>query len=157
MKRILLAFALVVLMAAQGWAAWTLTPSSVSKSGHYYLWKVVCTSDGSSLTATDLVSLMPASLKNIAQGASLMVMKVSPGTGTVAPDNTINVTLSDAQGTALFAGTGYSYTADTTGISLSSNFNQYPTIFDVFYLTINDIGASGDQVTLYFFCWLEDK
>lgn len=157
MKRILLAFALVVLMAAQGWAAWTLTPSSVSKSGHYYLWKIVCTSDGSSLPATDLVSLMPASLKNIAQGSSLMVMKVSPGAGTVSPDTTINVTLSDAQGTAVFTGTGYSYTADTTGISLSNDFNQYPTIFDVFYLTMNDIGALGDQVTLYFFCWVEDK
>jgi len=157
MKRILLAFALIMLMAVQSWATWTLTPSSASKSGHYYLWKVVCTSDGSSLAATDIVPLLPASVKNIVQGSSMMVMKVSPGVGTVAPDATINVTLSDAQGTAVFSGTGYSYTADTTGISLADSFKQYPTIFDVFYLTINDIGAAGDQVTLYFFCWLEDK
>ena len=84
-----------------------------------------------------------------------MVMTVSPGTGSVAPDTTINITLSNAQGIAVFVHTGYSNTADTTGISLSEDFNQYPTVFGLFYLTLNDIGASGDQVTLYFDCWIE--
>lgn len=157
MKKILLAICAVVLMAAQAFGAWTLAPSPVAKAGHYFTWKVVCTSDGSSLAATDIVRLMPPNLRNIVQGASLMVLTVSPGTGTVAPSATINVTLSNDQAIAIFAKTGYSNTADTTGISLAEDFNQYPTIFNALYLTMNDIGDAGDQVTLYFFCWLEDK
>jgi hypothetical protein len=136
-------------------AAWTLTPSSVSRAGHYMLWKVVCTSNGSALTATDLVALMPEQLKRQAQGSTQMVMKVSPGTVAVAPDTTIDVTLSDAQGTAIFVHTGYSNTADTTGISLAEDYGAYPTIYGAFYLTLNDIGTAGDQVTLYFEAWIE--
>jgi hypothetical protein len=67
------------------------------------------------------------------------------------------VTFSDAQGTAIFIHAAYSNTADTTGISLAEDFNQYPTAHDKFYLTLNDIGTAGDQVTLYFECWMEDK
>lgn len=136
-------------------ATWTLTPSRVSRAGHYMLWKVVCTSDGSALSATDLVALMPAQLKAQAQGSTQMVMKVSPGTVAVAPDTTIDVTLSDAQGTAIFVHTGYSNVADTTGISLAEDYGAYPTIYGAFYLTLNDIGTSGDQVTLYFEAWIE--
>lgn len=157
MKKILLALLLVFMFSVNSMATWTLTPSLVSKAGHYMLWEVVCTSDGNALTATDLVAQMPAELKRLVQGSALMIMTVSPGTSTVAPDTTIDVTLSNAQGIAFFVHTGYSNTADTTGISLAEYYNQYPTVFDKLYLTLNDIGSSGDQVTLYFFCWLEDK
>ena len=85
----------------------------------------------------------------------MMIMKVVPGTATVAPDATINVTLSDAQGASIFVHTGYSNTADTTGISLAEDFNQYLTVFGLFYLALNNIGTAGDQVTLYFDCWVE--
>lgn len=155
MKRIFLIVFALLMMACNAWADWTLTPALVSKAGHYMQWKVVCTSDGNSLSATDIVALMPENLKRVVQGASLMVMTVSPGTGSVAPDTTIDITLSNAQGIAIFVHTGYSNTADTTGISLAEDFNQYPTVFGLFYLTLNDIGTSGDQVTLYFDCWIE--
>lgn len=155
-KRIFIGITLVLLMASQSMAAWTLTPSVVSRAGHYMLWKVVCTSDGNALTATDLVALMPVGLQRIIPGATMMIMKISPGTTTVAPDTTIDVTLSDAQGTAIFTGTAYSYTAATTGISLAKDYNQYPTIYSKLYLTLNDIGTTGDQVTLFFECWVED-
>ena len=155
MKRIFLIVFALLMMACNAWADWTLTPALVSKAGHYMQWKVVCTSNGSALTATDLVALMPEKLKQEVQGATLMVMTVSPGTGSVAPDTTIDVQLSNAQSIAVFVHTGYSNTADTTGISLAEDFNQYPTVFDKFYLTLSDIGTSGDQVTLYFDCWIE--
>jgi hypothetical protein len=155
MKRIFFSLIIVLFLAGNSWATWTLTPTLISKAGHYMQWKVVCTSDGDALSATDLVASMPENLKRIVQGATLMVMTVSPGTGSVAPDTTINITLSNAQGIAVFVHTGYSNTADTTGISLAEDFNQYPTVFGLFYLTISDIGASGDQVTLYFDCWVE--
>lgn len=158
MKKIILTIILaVMLMASNAFATWTLTPSIVSQAGHYLTWKVVCTSDGSSLSATDLVAQMDNNLKKLVQGSTMMIMKVSPGLTAVAPDTTINVTLSDAQGTAIFIHTAYSNTEDTTGISLAEDFNQYFTVHDKFYLTLNDIGTTGDQVTLYFECWLEDK
>lgn len=143
------------LFATSAFATWTLTPAKVARHGHYLTWKVKCTSDGSSLAATDIVALMPDDLKILAQGSSMMILKVSPGLTTVAPDTTIDVTLSDEQGTAIFVHTGYSNTADTTGISLAEDYNQYPPVHDKLYLTLNDIGTAGDQVTLYFECWLE--
>ena len=148
--------AVLLLFPALSWGAdWTLTPSRVSKAGHYLLWKVVCTSNGSGLAATDLIALMSDDLKRLVQGATHMTMKVSPGTGGVAPDTTIDVTLSDAQGTAVFTHTGYSNTADTTGISLAEDYGQYLVPYGLFYLTLNDIGTAGDQVTLYFEAWIE--
>jgi hypothetical protein len=157
MKKGLLAVIVFFLMVSQAFATWTLTPSLVGKAGHYLTWKVVCTSDGSSLAATNLVASMDANLKKLVQGSTMMIMKVSPGLTTVAPDTTIDVTFSDAQGTAIFVHAAYSNVADTTGISLAEDYNQYPTVHDKFYLTLNDIGTAGDQVTLYFECWMEDK
>ena len=98
---------------------------------------------------------MPEGPKKAVQGGTMMIMTVSPGTTTVAPDTTIDITLSNAQGIAVFVHTGYSNTADTTGISLAEDFNQYLTAHDKFYLTLNDIGSAGDQVTIYFECWDE--
>ena len=157
MKKIFLVTFFVLVMVSQCFATWTLTPSLISKSGHYFTWKVVCTSDGNALTATDLVAKMPENLKRLVQGGTLMIMTVSPGADSVAPDTTIDVTLSNAEAIAVFVHTGYSNTADTTGISLAEDFNQYFTVHDKFYLTLSDIGSSGDQVTLYFECWMEDK
>ena len=137
--------------------SWTLTPSLVAKAGHYLKWKVVCTSDGDALSAIDLlaVAAMPARLKKLIQGSTLMVMKVSPGTGGVIPGTTINVTLADDEGATIFTHDAYSKDADTNGISLSEDFNAYPPVFDKLYLAINDIGNSGVQVTLYFVAWVE--
>ena len=157
MKRIFFSLIIVLFLAGNSWATWTLTPTLISKAGHYMQWKVVCTSDGDALSATDLVASMPEKLKQLVQGATLMVMTVSPGTGSVAPDTTIDVTLSNTQGIAVFVHTGYSNTADTTGISLAEDFNQYLTAHDKFYLTMNDIGSAGDQVTIYFECWDERR
>lgn len=145
----------MLLLASSSWAAWVLKPSLVSIAKHYMTWKVECTSDGNALTATDLVTLMEPSLRDLVQGSTLMIMTVSPGTGSVAPDTTINVSLSNSQNIVVFTHDAYSNTADTTGIDLSEDYNQYLTVYSKFYLTLNDIGTSGDKVTLYFDCWVE--
>ena len=145
----------MLLFASSSWAAWVLKPSLVSIAKHYMIWKVECTSDGNALTATDLVALMEPSLRDLVQGSTLMIMTVSPGTGSVAPDTTINVSLSNSQNIVVFTHDAYSNTADTTGIDLSEDYNQYLTVYSKFYLTLNDIGTSGDKVTLYFDCWVE--
>jgi hypothetical protein len=156
MKKIfLLTVVAFIMMISSAFATWTLVPVVVSRTSHYLTWKVICTSDGSSLTATDLVALMSPTLRTLVQSSSMMIMKVSPGTGSVIPDTTIDVTLSDAQGTSVFVHAAYSNVADTTGISLAEDFNQYLPVHDKFYLTLNDIGTAGDQVTLYFECWID--
>jgi hypothetical protein len=147
--------ACLLLFASSSYAAWTLTPSAVSRAGHYFIWKVVCTSDGNALSATNLISLMDSSLRSEVQGATHMIMTVAPGTGAVAPDTTIDVTLSNAQGVAVFVHAGYSNVATTTGIDLSEDYNQYLVPYELFYLTLSDIGTSGDRVTLYFETWIE--
>jgi hypothetical protein len=155
MKRFWLVIAFFFLMSSSAFATWTLTPSLVGFNGHYLTWKVVCTSDGSSLAATDLVAKMDDKLKTLVQKSSMMILTVSPGLTTVAPDTTIDVTFSNAQAIAVFVHAAYSNVADTTGISLAEDFNQYLPVHDKFYLTLNDIGTAGDQVTLYFECWID--
>jgi hypothetical protein len=113
---------------------------------------VICTSNGSALTATDLVALMPDSIKDVEQ--VLMKMKVVPGTTTVAPDTTIDVTLTDEEGDTLWADTGISNVANSWH-TLSADIAIYPPIFSELNLALNDIGDSGDQVTLYFISWIE--
>jgi len=156
-KRLLAAIIILLVLgfAGEAFATWTLTPSMVSKTKNYILWKVVCTSDAGALTATDLVAKMSDDMKRLVMGSTQMVMTVSPGTDTVIPNTTIDVTLSNEQGTAIFVHTGYSKDVDTTGILLSEDFGAYPTVFRLYYLTLNDIGDAGDQVTLYFLCWIE--
>ena len=153
-KALIILAVLLFTVQAQG-AAWTLTPSMVAKAGHYIVWKVLCTSDGSSMPATDLIALMNDYMKGQVQGATHMVMTVEPGTAGVIPDTTIDVTLSNAQGIPVFVHAGYSNVANTTGISLAEDYNQYLVPYGLFYLTLNDIGTAGDQVTLYFEAWIE--
>jgi hypothetical protein len=156
MKRILMAMVFVLLMASQSWAAWTLTASKVSQTKHYLLWKVLCTSDGSAMTATNLLgsTIMSSELKGLVQGTTHMILKVSPGTGGVAPDTTIDVVLLDAQSTAIFTHAAFSGSADTIA-SLAEDYGSYPTVYGALYLTLSDIGTTGDQVTLYFESWIE--
>jgi len=127
---------------------------------HYIEWKLDCISDGSALSATDLVSTMMTTqdgqvLLDLIRGGSLLTMKVSPGTGGEVPNTTINVTLSDAQSNSIWADTGLSYTAYSRH-DLTKDNNNFPIpVMEALYLAINDIGDSGDKVTLYFSTWVE--
>ena len=163
MKRLNKAIGVMVLLCAlcfgfqgQAVAAWTLTVSGVAEAGHYIKWKVLCTGDGGALTATDLLALMPTAVLNKVQGNTLMAMKVYPGTGGVIPDNTFDVTLSDDESDAIWASTAISKDA-ITWFDMSKDIKIYLPVTNKLYLTISDIGTSGDQVTLYFITWKEDR
>lgn len=156
MKRTALVL-LFLLISTNAFAAWTLTPTLLYRAGHYMKWQVLCTSDGDALSATDLVALMSDQMQREVQGSTLMILTVSPGTGGVIPDTTIDVTLSNDEAVAVYSETAITEAAVTTGLSLAADFNQYPTVFDKLYLTLSDIGTSGDQVTLVFDCWIENE
>ena len=157
MKRLLIITLLACLaLPVQAFATWTLTPSVVSIAGNYMKWKVVCTSDGAGLTATNLLALdgMTDQLLREIQGETVMLLKVSPGTGGVIPDNTINITLTDGEDDALWTETTISKDA-VTWHDMSDDIGAYIPIFNELNLTLNDIGTTGDQVTLYFIMWRE--
>jgi hypothetical protein len=133
--------------------SWTLTPSIVTRAKNFVRWKVVCTSDASACAATDLMALMSDAMKRIIGGSSLMTLTVSPGTGGVIPNTTIDITLrtnSDVATDLIFSKTTISKDAVTPAIDLSEDYPVFPPVYDVLYITINDIGDAGDQVTLYF-------
>jgi len=146
---------LVMFVPAKAYADdWTLTPSLVVEAGHYVKWKVVCTSNGSALSATDMIGEMAARMVRKIQGETLMAMKISPGTGAVIPNTTINITLSDDEGDALFTTTGASKDA-ISWHDLSDDISIFIPVTGVLKLAVNDIGDSGDQITLYFITWRE--
>lgn len=158
MKRLFITMALllcVAVMPSTALATWTVSVAEVAQAEHYFKWSVTLTSDGSAMSATDLVAEMPRNVKNKVQGETLMAMKISPGSSTVAPDTTINITLSDDEGDALYTTTGNSYTA-ISWHDLSDDISIFLPIFGTFNVAVNDIGTAGDQVTLYFITWMEE-
>ena len=162
MKKIIVTLVLLLMLSSSAWATdWTLTPSLVYASGHYLKWQVLCTSNASALTATDIMAQMTGTrdlelLQGYVEGSTMMIMTVVPGTGTEIPLTTINITLTDDEAATIFSTTTVSKDAVTTGLDLSEDFNQYPTVYKVLNLALNDIGDAGDQVTLVFHCWRED-
>ena len=160
-KKIILTSVVLLLWAVPSFAEWTLSVQDISKTagGHIHRWKVTCTSDGDALSATDLLAstLMPLDMQNTVRGSLLMTMDVSPGTGSVVPDTTIDVTLSNSEGNSIYEDTAISESSVTTGKELDEDYGFYLPVFSKLYLTLNDIGTAGDQVTLYFEGWIIDK
>lgn len=151
-KKISLILAILFFMVLPAQAAWTITATVSASSAHYIKFKVVCTSDGDELTATDLVAEFEEQTSaRLVRGLTAMLLKVIPGTDDVIPDTTINITLTDEEETELWSDTGISKDA-ATWHNLSEDIKGYLPILDKLYLAINDIGDEGDQVTLYFIC-----
>ena len=154
-KAILLASLILVAMAGPAFGAWTLTASVEQINDNYLHWKIVCTSDGNALSATDVLTLSPVKgFLGDLKGSSLMTMYVSPGTGAVIPNGTVDITLSNHNQRALWADTAISKDAGSWH-KLWDDIGIFPPVSDKLYLTVNDIGDAGDQVTLEFLSWVE--
>lgn len=146
----LITILITLFLAGPAMAAWTLTPSMLHSAGKLIKWRVVCTSDGDALTATDLIALMGNQMKFKVSGSILTVMNVYPGAGAVIPNTTINVTLTNDEGRTVYAATAFSKDAVTAGNDLSEDYSWYIPVYGYLGLALNDIGDSGDQVTLEF-------
>ena len=161
MKKIIIALSIVftMLFATQAFAAWTLVPAEVGHTTdrHMFRWKITCTSDGSALAITDLLALMPASpLRREVKRSMLMIMDIDPGDGSVAPNDAFTVTISNAEAMSVFATTTGDAETTITGIDMSEDWNQYIPVHEFLYLTITDLGDSGDQVTIYIEGWIPE-
>jgi len=153
MKKISLIIVILCFMVLPAHAAWTVATTVTANAAHYIKFKVVCTSDGDALAATDLHAEFAEQVSSrFVQGLTVLLLKVVPGTDTVIPNTTINITLTDEEGDELWSDTGISKDA-ATWHNLAKDI--YLPILDKFYLAMNDIGDDGDQVTLYFCCWIE--
>lgn len=136
---------------------WTLAVSKVARSRHYLKWKVVCTSDGNAMAATDLIAQTGAGINEL-QGSALMMVKAVPGSGDVIPDADFDFTLSDDEDDAILTITDSDKDA-AEWHDASIDIGMYPAIFGKLYLAFPTAAdwTSGDQCTLYFINWIEDK
>ena len=138
--------------------AWTIIPTIVEQSKNYLKWRLQCKNDANALSATDILSetYMPRDMKPKIQGLTMMRMKIDPsGPDASSLSTTIDVTLSDSEGDALYASTGNSASA-ISWHDLSADIGAYPTILERLYLTVNDLGEAGvEEFYLYFICWKE--
>jgi hypothetical protein len=166
MKKFIFALIFLFMFCSQAFGAWTIAVTKLEETDHYLKWQALCTSDGSTLTATDLmvasssaeaVVTIERNLKGKISGATLMVLRAVSGTGGVVPNGTYTVTLNNDENNAIFTSGNFPVVYDVANshASLAEDMGQYPTAFDKLYAVISDIGDSGDQVTLIFECWKE--
>jgi len=154
MKRLFLIICFL-LFSQSAWAAWTIDAAKVSRYKNYLYWSATLTSDGNALTATNLLAESGLSgLLSSIRGSSLMVCYVLPGTGAVIPNTTINITITNEFDAELWSDTGMSQNAGTWH-KLYEDLGPYPPIVSELNIALNDIGDAGDQVTVYFLCWVE--
>ena len=139
--------------------AWTLVPTIMEKSGPYIKWRLRCNNkDDAALAATDIFSetYMPRDLKTKLQGLTYMQMKIDPqGRDATALATTINITLSDSDGDPLYTTTGNSASVPSWH-DLSTDIGAYPTFWAKMQLAVNDLGSSGEEFDLFFYCWKEN-
>ena len=157
MKKLILCAIILLFSASVANATWTFKVNPYRMSKNYLKWSVTLTSDGNALSATDLMSIteMPTRLRALAQGASYLIMKVSPGTGAVIPDNTIDIELENEENDNMWADTAISKDA-ISWHKLWADIGTYLPVTAKLNLVVNDIGTAGDQVTIYFVCWVEN-
>lgn len=150
---------LTVLTVSISFAAWKIVPSAVGHTSdrHMFRWKITCTSDGSALTATDLLALMLRSpLRIEVQRSVLMIMDIDPGDDSVAPNDPFTVSIYNAEGMLVFATTTGDAESTITGIDMSEDWNQYIPVHERLYLGITDIGSDGDKVIIYIEGWIPE-
>lgn len=155
MKKILLIAAIIMMWTSTSWAAWTLDQSIVYKQGNYVVLTLLFTSDGSATTAQNIKTGMTLAESDAFDRATWMTMDIDPGTEGVAPGATIDISFLDATGKTHFAHTAYAYDADTIGVDLSEDEGRYLCAYDMTNITFNDIGDSGDQITLQLTGYIE--
>lgn len=159
-KRIILILLGLMLLFAPSlsFGAWTLTATSVDQVAGYFVWKVVCVSDGNELTSTNLIDTtgtivgMDGSLKGQIRKRLFAWMDVIVNT---APDNSYTVSLTNQlTGAAPFySHTISTYATSTNGYDMAEDTGYVPPCPLELNLAVTDIGSNNDSITLVFWMY----
>jgi len=160
MKIIGMAACMLLFFVVQSWATPTVAVSTHDVKGKYAIIKVIYTSDGTDAAAVDLIAGADAETKRLMErGFTAMVISVDPSSGGTAPNNDVDLIITDSTGVAIYTSTGNAIAAasDTVKLDLSSDLAAYPFITTTFYFTLEDLGDSGDITNFYIRGWVETK
>jgi hypothetical protein len=162
MKRILIIALALAFFVVPAFAAWTTSPTSgnviAKKYGtNSYQVTILFTCDGSASGALDLNTLMSVAEFGKINGGFLMSVDVVPGTSGVAPDGAYDVNVYNSAGVQTIDATT---TSEATKHTYPTNAGAVATpqqIFGSVPFDIGDIGTTGDQVTLKFNVYNQQK
>ena len=157
MKKIIMALLLVLALASPSFAAWTFTVSQVRNVNHWVEWKVRCVGDGSAVAATDFLTLstMTQAQKDLIMKSMFLYYDIIVGAGAAAPGAAYDITITDDLGVTKYSHTISTYATSTAGYDLAEDSSypwQCPAQLNV---AIGDLGASSDEITIVFHCWIE--
>jgi len=158
-KRIILIFC-VLMWAGVAMATPTVKTTVLDVKGKQAWLKILYTSDGTDAAAVDIVAYADTAAKQIIEkGFICEILSTDPGTGGVAPNGATDVIFTDIAGFAVKTTTGnaISHTAKTTGIEMWTDYKQLPAISSKWYITVEDLGDSGDQMTYVLYGWVENN
>ena len=147
LTQLLVAVAIVLFLTSQSWATWTITESRRTykhQGSKTTIITLACISDGSA-GAYDITTYM-----NDIKGLYFYSMAVTPGSGGVAPDNTFDIDVEDADDFHILDTNANSNTAKTWHLGLAT-LGQYPMVKDLISLVIADIGTAADEITIELF------
>ena len=137
------------------WGIGQVNPGTGIVKGNYAAFGMRFTSDGNALSATDIIArIANTTLKGKVQGGTFYKMGIDPGEGGVIPNAAFDITITNYWGMSIYTGTSLSYTADSWP-DMVTPMGVYPPVLNEFNIAISDIGDAGDQVTLYFYFWIE--
>lgn len=147
----------ILLMASPSFAAWTISSTLAYSRTHEVCVQVTFVGDGSALTAKDILDKVRDSLSatdyNRFINGIFTAIDVVPST-TSAPDNTFTLTITDALGVTKFSKGTIAADSNTT-VDMSEDA-LYPFVCpSQFKVAFDDIGTSGDTITLQIHCWIE--
>ena len=154
--------------------AWTLTAAVTYRKGNYVKFKIVCTSDGAAMAATDLLALSPGgtgsivksttqtgrTMRDEVEGVTLMILKCVPAAAPAAavPEAAWDFTLYDEESHAIYTSTDNALDANSWH-DMNTDISAYPPLLDKLYLAFPTAADwdTGNIVDFYFIGWREER
>lgn len=158
MRRIFLSVLFLILVTSPAMAEWGIqqvNPGTGIVKGNYASFGVLFTSDGNALSATDIIARIGnMTLKSNVQGRTLYAINVSPGTDAAAPNAAFTLAITNDWDKSLVSLASIDHSADSWP-DITEDMALYPPILNELNIALGDIGDAGDQVTVYFYFWIE--
>ena len=149
-----------MLFTVSAYAAPTVSVTVADVKGQNVVFKVLYTSDGTDAAAVDICANMDyEASKWLKSGPSMVYYTVDPGLASVAPNGAFDIIISDITGVTIYstANNAIEHNADSGPASFFDNLSGFPLMMTTkTYLTVEDLGDAGDQVTFYIYTAIRD-